>query len=181
MNRQSQWLFEVPFVSESDRHTNPYTNPEYYSDSEVVKPRVSTQEEIAWEKANPTGQIGEKRAGGVRVFILWNFAVGSAALKTIHRSFLDDLAKGFKSMSARDPFVSLSIEGHSSNTDTAVRNRRVSEQRANTVRAYLIGKGLSSRRVITSASGFSNPSMPNTTPENMAMNRRVEITLAFTA
>ena len=34
MNRQSQWLFEVPFVSESDRYTNPYPNPEYYSNSE---------------------------------------------------------------------------------------------------------------------------------------------------
>jgi hypothetical protein len=34
MNRQSQWLFEAPFVSESDRYTNPYTNPDYYSNSE---------------------------------------------------------------------------------------------------------------------------------------------------
>jgi hypothetical protein len=30
MNRQSQWLFEIPFVSEGNR----YTNPEYYSNSE---------------------------------------------------------------------------------------------------------------------------------------------------
>jgi hypothetical protein len=41
MNRQSQWLFEAPFTPESDRYTNPYFNPEYYSDSEVFKPRAS--------------------------------------------------------------------------------------------------------------------------------------------
>ena len=41
MNRQSQWLFEAPFTPESDRDTNPYFNPEYYSDSEVFKPRAS--------------------------------------------------------------------------------------------------------------------------------------------
>jgi hypothetical protein len=34
MDRQSQWLFEAPFVLESDRHTNLYPNSEYYSDSE---------------------------------------------------------------------------------------------------------------------------------------------------
>lgn len=34
MNRQSQWLFEAPFVLESDRYTNPYTNPEYYGNPE---------------------------------------------------------------------------------------------------------------------------------------------------
>jgi hypothetical protein len=34
MNRQSQWLFESPFSLKSDRHTNPYTNPEYFSNSE---------------------------------------------------------------------------------------------------------------------------------------------------
>jgi hypothetical protein len=34
MNRQSQWLFETPFVLESDRYTNPYNNPEYYTNSE---------------------------------------------------------------------------------------------------------------------------------------------------
>jgi hypothetical protein len=34
MNRQSQWLFEAPFASETDHHTNPYTNSEYYRNSE---------------------------------------------------------------------------------------------------------------------------------------------------
>jgi hypothetical protein len=34
MNRQSQWLFEAPFVLESDRPANPYNNREYYSNSE---------------------------------------------------------------------------------------------------------------------------------------------------
>jgi hypothetical protein len=34
MIKQSQWLFEAPFVLESDRYTNPYTNPEDYSNAE---------------------------------------------------------------------------------------------------------------------------------------------------
>ncbi len=34
MNRQSQWLFEAPLISNSDLYTNPYSNLEYYSNSE---------------------------------------------------------------------------------------------------------------------------------------------------
>jgi hypothetical protein len=34
MNKQSQWLFETPPISEGDRHINPYTNPEYYGNPE---------------------------------------------------------------------------------------------------------------------------------------------------
>lgn len=34
MNRQSQYLFEAPFVTERNRYTNLYTNPEDYSNSE---------------------------------------------------------------------------------------------------------------------------------------------------
>jgi peptidoglycan hydrolase-like protein with peptidoglycan-binding domain len=34
MNKQSQWLFEVPPALSGDRHAILYTNPEYYNDSE---------------------------------------------------------------------------------------------------------------------------------------------------
>jgi hypothetical protein len=39
MNRTSQWLFETPFVSESDRYTNPYTNKENSSPKLVPRCR----------------------------------------------------------------------------------------------------------------------------------------------
>lgn len=38
MNGRTQWLFEVPFVSEAKLYTNPYTNPEYYTNSEWESP-----------------------------------------------------------------------------------------------------------------------------------------------
>jgi Lysine-specific metallo-endopeptidase len=34
MNKQNQWLFEAPLVSERNRYTNLHSNPEYYSNSE---------------------------------------------------------------------------------------------------------------------------------------------------
>lgn len=53
MNRQSQRLFEAPFVSESDRYTNPYINPEYYSNSEWAADWESFKP-LLLEIANPT-------------------------------------------------------------------------------------------------------------------------------
>jgi outer membrane protein OmpA-like peptidoglycan-associated protein len=154
MNTQSQWLFEAP-----------------------PAPRVSIQEEIVWEKANSAGQVGEKSESGSPVFILWNFAVGSAALKKIHRSFLDDLAADLKSIGALS--ISVVIEGHSSNTDIAARNQQVSKLRAEAVRIYLVQRGVPPRLISgVDAFGSSKPWVPNTTPENMAKNRRVEIHIA---
>ena len=41
MNRPNQWLFEAPFVLESDRYTNPYTkHNSYYPLSEAIGERV---------------------------------------------------------------------------------------------------------------------------------------------
>jgi OOP family OmpA-OmpF porin len=157
MNTQSQWLLESPSIR-----------------------RVSIQEEIAWEKANPSGQMGETSQGGMPIFILWNFTVGSAKLKRIHTSFLDELAADLKSLG--DPSISIVIEGHSSNTDTAARNQRISKLRAEAVRAYLARSGVPSRLISSvDAFGGSKPWVPNTTPENMAKNRRVAIAVAVSA
>jgi outer membrane protein OmpA-like peptidoglycan-associated protein len=41
MNRQSPWLFEAPITSEATLYTNPYSNPEYYSNSEWEAERES--------------------------------------------------------------------------------------------------------------------------------------------
>jgi outer membrane protein OmpA-like peptidoglycan-associated protein len=156
MNTQSQWIFETPPIR-----------------------RVSIHEEIAWEKANPSGQIGELSAGGLPIFVLWNFAVGSAALKSNHMGFLDELAADLKSMG--DPLISVVIEGHSSNTDTVARNQRISKLRAEAVRAYLARRGVPSRLISSiDVAGSSKPWVPNTTPENMAQNRRVEIGIGVT-
>jgi outer membrane protein OmpA-like peptidoglycan-associated protein len=154
MGTKSQWLFEAPPTQ-----------------------KISIQEEITWEKANPAGQIGEKSEGGFPVFILWNFAVGSAALKKIHRSFLDELAVDLKSIGELS--ISVVIEGHSSNTDVAARNQQVSKLRAEAVRTYLVQRGVPTRLISSvDAFGSTKPWVPNTTLENMAKNRRVEIHIA---
>jgi len=66
------------------------------------------------------------------------------------------------------------IEGYTDSKGSAVYNQRLSEQRAQSVKAYLVGRlGIESRRLEAVGKGETDPLDPND-PENPA-NRRVQI------
>lgn len=56
-------------------------------------------------------------------------------------------------------------------------NWELSEQRAETVRNALIDAGVNDRRITAEGMGDTDPIVPNDTPANKALNRRVEIEL----
>ncbi|WP_109830738.1 OmpA family protein [Reichenbachiella versicolor] len=73
------------------------------------------------------------------------------------------------------PRVKISIEGHTDNIGSRSYNQELSLSRANAVRNFLTAKGIDNFRVETKGYGSSQPIVPNTTPENRALNRRVEV------
>lgn len=73
------------------------------------------------------------------------------------------------------PTLRLSTEGHTDNTGSAELNQTLSEERANTVRDYLIGQGLDARSLSAIGFGMNNPVADNTTATGRQKNRRVEI------
>jgi outer membrane protein OmpA-like peptidoglycan-associated protein len=73
------------------------------------------------------------------------------------------------------PSLRLTIEGHSDNTGNAAANQALSEQRANTVRDYLINQGLDSGSLSAQGLGIKDPIASNDTIDGRQMNRRVEI------
>jgi outer membrane protein OmpA-like peptidoglycan-associated protein len=52
---------------------------------------------------------------------------------------------------------------------------KLSGRRADAVKAWLIGKGIAATRITTAGYGDTRPIVPNTTDENKAKNRRVEL------
>jgi outer membrane protein OmpA-like peptidoglycan-associated protein len=89
------------------------------------------------------------------------------------RSFglLDDVAR----VLAENPQVRrVSIEGHTDDRGGAELNRKLSEQRAGAVRAYLVSKGVAEGRLAAKGFGPSRPIADNATPTGRSMNRRVE-------
>lgn len=76
------------------------------------------------------------------------------------------------------PGLDLAIEGHTDNVGTDEVNQKLSEQRAESVRIYLIGQGLEQTNVTAQGFGKTTPVADNSTAPGRQKNRRVEIVVA---
>ena len=73
------------------------------------------------------------------------------------------------------PQTRVRLHGHTDSNGTNVYNQALSERRVNAVAAALIQRGVAPSRLETRAHGEESPAVPNTTPQNMHANRRVEL------
>ncbi len=69
----------------------------------------------------------------------------------------------------------LAIEGHTDSTGSAEHNQDLSERRAESVRRYLTGEGISLDRTTVTGLGQDHPVSSNDTASGRLQNRRVEI------
>lgn len=69
------------------------------------------------------------------------------------------------------------IEGHTDNTGANDYNMELSKKRANSVKNYLIDKGISAERISSIGYGEDQPLEDNETKEGRAANRRVEVAI----
>jgi OOP family OmpA-OmpF porin len=123
----------------------------------------------------PAATAGATAAAGAaagRASILVTFVTGKADLTPPARSALDVLASAMKS--DRLAGVRFTIEGHADPRGSEEINLKLSQDRAESVRAYLISKhGLAADRVDAVGKGSSN--LMNTTNVAAPENRRVTI------
>ena len=100
-----------------------------------------------------------------------NFETGKAELRPESYAVLDELVAYL----VRKEDERIELGGHTDNVGTAKSNLILSEARANTVRAYVIMKGIDPLRVTAKGYGFTVPVAENTTAEGRAQNRRTEV------
>jgi len=103
------------------------------------------------------------------------FEVGKSALKSESFTILDIVAASL----VANPDIRIEIAGHTDNTGSAATNTRLSQSRAEAVRAYLASKGVAPGRMVAKGYGPSVPVAPNTTAAGRAQNRRVELRQLF--
>lgn len=111
-----------------------------------------------------------------RPYVLENieFPTNSAEITPEAYPRLDYIA-GFL---AKYPFVRLRVEGHTDAVGDPEYNRKLSQQRAENIRRYLLqATGLPPDQIEARGYGPDRPLFPNTTEENRARNRRVEFIL----
>jgi outer membrane protein OmpA-like peptidoglycan-associated protein len=76
------------------------------------------------------------------------------------------------------PGLNLAVEGHTDNVGSDTYNQTLSEQRAASVRAYLIAQGLEPNSITTAGYGKGQPVADNSTATGRQKNRRVEIVVS---
>lgn len=102
------------------------------------------------------------------------FELGSDVLLEVSFPLLDEISRV---MAENEQLEVVQIEGHTDSTGGAARNRELSRGRAESVRQYLIGKGIAKDRLIAKGFGPDKPLQPNDTPEGREANRRVEFNI----
>ncbi len=85
------------------------------------------------------------------------------------------LAKVAEALQEQGEDKKIVIEGHTDSRGSDKKNIKLSQQRADSVRTYLISQGVSSGRISAVGKGESQPIANNKTAEGRANNRRVEI------
>ncbi|MEO0557953.1 MAG: OmpA family protein [Bacteroidota bacterium] len=106
---------------------------------------------------------GSLTLGGVE------FETASSTLRSASTQILDGVAQ----MLLQHPEVRLRVEGHTDNTGTAAGNERLSQQRAESVRDFLVGRGIASDRLVPMGMGQNQPIASNDTEDGRQRNRRV--------
>lgn len=102
-----------------------------------------------------------------------SFAVGRADLNPRLRPILDQFASGL----GQQPNTEVRIIGHTDNTGGDALNDRLSLERAQSVRNYLVDRGVRADTIQVAGRGEREPVADNGTEAGRAKNRRVEIFL----
>lgn len=100
------------------------------------------------------------------------FASGKATLLPIAEKKLDEVAKALTDTAADRTIV---VEGHTDSNGSDSFNQKLSQDRADAVRGYLVQRGVKSEHITSAGKGESTPVASNDTAEGRANNRRVEI------
>jgi outer membrane protein OmpA-like peptidoglycan-associated protein len=101
------------------------------------------------------------------------FETGSAIIKSESYAELDEILKS----SVVAEGLKVGVYGHTDNVGNSDSNQKLSEERANSVKNYLISKGLLEKRIESKGFGQNQPIADNKTANGKAQNRRVQIVL----
>jgi len=116
-----------------------------------------------------TALAGMGTGVGTAAYSNIQFEFDSSVLKTNSYPALDATAADLKSSGAV-----CELDGFASSEGTAAHNMRLSKDRANSVKTYLVNSGVAAKKLKVKAFGETHPIADNSTEAGRILNRRVE-------
>jgi outer membrane protein OmpA-like peptidoglycan-associated protein len=101
------------------------------------------------------------------------FATNKSVIKRVSFPLLNEVAQALQD----NPTIEVRIEGHTDSRGSDKHNLKLSDDRANSVREYLIGQGVDGGRMTSKGFGEDVPIADNRTKDGRAQNRRVEFVI----
>jgi outer membrane protein OmpA-like peptidoglycan-associated protein len=147
--------------------------PDEDNDSDTVK-------DVDDQCPNTPGQPNAARPGcpslvvvtakEIRITQQIQFDFNKATIKPVSFPILDAVYD----VLAANPKITIEVQGHTDNVGNAGYNQKLSQQRADSVKAYLVKKGIPTTRLVSKGYGMTQPLVPNNSESNKALNRRVQ-------
>jgi OOP family OmpA-OmpF porin len=146
--------------------------PEAVKPEPKPEPQPATQPEVAPapkpEAAKPAPTpVAQK----VSLATDTHFDFDRSALRPEGKAKLNDLASKIKAINLE---VVIAV-GHTCSIGSEAYNQKLSVRRAESVKAYLVSKGIETNRIYTEGKGEKQPAYSNKTREGRQKNRRVEV------
>ncbi len=157
-----------------ERYSITVESPGFVTAKYMLDPAEASEQKLVKdiELVHDNAVVKKKHEAG-HVMLLNNLIFQVAKSKIESESFpeLDILVNMMK----ENPKMVIQLEGHTDYLGDAAKNLKLSQQRVDAVKAYLVSKSVHKNRVKTKAFGGTNPISRDSTPEAHRMNRRVEL------
>ncbi len=122
---------------------------------------------------NPELVVVNRDLGKIEIKQKVYFDTNKATIKKVSFQLLNEVAEALRA----NPSMEVMVEGHTDSVGSDAANLKLSNARANSVRAYLVQQGIDSTRLTALGFGEGRPISDNTTAEGREANRRVEFTI----
>jgi outer membrane protein OmpA-like peptidoglycan-associated protein len=142
--------------------------------ADTPEPAVAQETEIAPAPEDPPEERVKVTEEKIEITERVQFETGSAELLDESTSLLDEVAKV---MNEHPEITRVRVDGHTDTVGGSAMNRKLSQRRAKSVRAYLISAGVQGKRLQAKGFGLDKPIADNETEEGRYQNRRVEFSI----
>lgn len=135
------------------------------------------QQEAALRQELLNSGVQVKRVGEDQLVLVMENGIGFQTDSSLLNNSIYNSLNGVARVLVEYPDTQLIIEGHTDSTGSDDYNQKLSQQRADSVRSYLVGQKVASGRLFTQGQGERMPICDNNTAAGRTCNRRVEISI----